>query len=174
MENNLNNNLSIRYNEETDIVEIYYNGEWVEWRNAGLTIFYIFKSGAGMQNDIIATVGDNSTVNISSSSIILTNTSGGEWRTLTFDCDCSQFLGLGKKLYVDLLIAGDVTAQERIVSSNSPTSWSPGTQQSLIGLAANTRSVFAIDIDSLFDITYKYISMTYYTKNATIYNMYIK
>ena len=32
----LNNALNMRYNPETDNIEVYYNGEWIVWKNANV------------------------------------------------------------------------------------------------------------------------------------------
>lgn len=36
---------NVRYNEETDMVQIYHNGEWVDWKFAGLQAYYIYGDG---------------------------------------------------------------------------------------------------------------------------------
>lgn len=41
----LNSNFGVRYNEQTDMIEIYYNGEWKEWKSASLQAFYLYKDG---------------------------------------------------------------------------------------------------------------------------------
>ena len=43
--NEQNKNLNMRYNAETDTVEIFYNGVWQEWTSAGLHQFLIYNYG---------------------------------------------------------------------------------------------------------------------------------
>ena len=47
----LNSNLSVRYNPENDKVEIFYNGEWNEWKNGNMQKLYLYSVEDGA-NDI--------------------------------------------------------------------------------------------------------------------------
>ena len=41
----LNRNLSVRYNADTDTVQIYYNGTWTDWSAANLQVINLFVNG---------------------------------------------------------------------------------------------------------------------------------
>lgn len=37
--------LNVRYNAETDCVEIFHLGSWVTWRNVGIQVLYLYNAG---------------------------------------------------------------------------------------------------------------------------------
>ena len=37
---------NVRYNEKTDMVQIYFGGEWVDWKYGNMKAFYLIKNGA--------------------------------------------------------------------------------------------------------------------------------
>ena len=41
----LNSNLTMRYNPDTDMVQIFYNGEWNDWKSGNMQTFYLYKDG---------------------------------------------------------------------------------------------------------------------------------
>ena len=81
----VNGNLSVRYNTDTDTVQILYNGTWVDWKSGEQTYIPLFVSGQGSVNTDISggftkTSGSyNGTVNtnaITMSASNATDTSG--------------------------------------------------------------------------------------------------
>lgn len=46
----LNSNLGVRYNHETDMIEIFYNGIWNEWKVAGLQEWLIYNYGSVIES----------------------------------------------------------------------------------------------------------------------------
>lgn len=81
----LNRKLSVRYNTDTDTVQILYNGTWVDWKSGEQTDIPLFISGQGSVNTDISggftkTIG-NYTGNVNLNAIVMsttnaTNTSG--------------------------------------------------------------------------------------------------
>ena len=41
----LNSNLNVRYNKDTDMVQIYYNGAWKDWKQGGLQKYVMVENG---------------------------------------------------------------------------------------------------------------------------------
>ena len=64
---NLGNDINIRYNPETDKVEIFYNGQWNPWKTAGLQTHYVYNLGEfvmDMSNGVYATQSDYTAVSL--------------------------------------------------------------------------------------------------------------
>lgn len=81
----LNRNLSVRYNTDTDTVQILYNGTWVDWKSGEQTDIPLFISGQGSVNTDISggftKTSGNYTGNVNLNAIVMsttnaTNTSG--------------------------------------------------------------------------------------------------
>lgn len=81
----LNGNLSVRYNTDTDTVQILYNGTWVDWKSGEQTDIPLFISGQGSVNTDISggftKTSGNYTGNVNLNAIVMsttnaTNTSG--------------------------------------------------------------------------------------------------
>ena len=41
----LNNSLNVRYNEDTDIIQIYFGGEWLDWKSADIQGYALLRDG---------------------------------------------------------------------------------------------------------------------------------
>ena len=57
--------LNIRYNEETDMMQIYFNGNWVNWINAGMKVFDFRKTMASdwlCEETSVTPTGENITI----------------------------------------------------------------------------------------------------------------
>jgi hypothetical protein len=83
--NDVNRNLSVRYNTDTDTVQILYNGTWVDWKSGEQTDIPLFISGQGSVNTDISggftKTSGNYTGNVNLNAIVMsttnaTNTSG--------------------------------------------------------------------------------------------------
>lgn len=83
--NDVNGKLSVRYNTDTDTVQILYNGTWVDWKSGEQTDIPLFISGQGSVNTDISggftKTSDNYTGNVNLNAIVMsttnaTNTSG--------------------------------------------------------------------------------------------------
>lgn len=81
----LNGKLNIKYNPDTDTVQIYYNGQWVDWKSGEQNDLPIFVSGQGNVNTDISggftKTSGNYTCTVSTNAIVMsstnaTNTSG--------------------------------------------------------------------------------------------------
>jgi len=81
----LTRNLSVRYNTDTDTVQILYNGTWVDWKSGEQTDIPLFISGQGSVNTDISggftKTSGNYTGNVNLNAIVMsttnaTNTSG--------------------------------------------------------------------------------------------------
>lgn len=81
----VNRNLSVRYNTDTDTVQILYNGTWVDWKSGEQTDIPLFISGQGSVNTDISggftKTSGNYTGNVNLNAIVMsttnaTNTSG--------------------------------------------------------------------------------------------------
>lgn len=81
----LNGKLSVRYNTDTDTVQILYNGTWVDWKSGEQTDIPLFISGQGSVNTDISggftKTSGNYTGNVNLNAIVMsatnaTNTSG--------------------------------------------------------------------------------------------------
>ena len=51
----LNRNLSVRYNADTDTVQIYYDNQWIDWATAMIQATVLFDgiAGTGLATDLI-------------------------------------------------------------------------------------------------------------------------
>lgn len=83
--NDVNGKLSVRYNTDTDTVQILYNGTWVDWKSGEQTDIPLFISGQGSVNTDISggftKTSGNYTGNVNLNAIVMsttnaTNTSG--------------------------------------------------------------------------------------------------
>ena len=83
--NDVNGKLNIKYNPDTDTVQIYYKGQWVDWKSGEQNDLPIFVSGQGNVNTDISggftKTSGNYTCTVSTNAIVMsstnaTNTSG--------------------------------------------------------------------------------------------------
>lgn len=47
-------NLNVRYNEETDTLQIYFGGEWLDWKSANIQGYTLLKNGTITENGYVA------------------------------------------------------------------------------------------------------------------------
>lgn len=167
---------NVWYNPKTDTLQIYYNGEWVDWKAANLQAYYLFKSGIGLQNDITAQIASGwGTISITDNKIYCVSKNG--YVEPTFSLDCSQFQGSGKSLYFEIMLDNSLSGTEDFIGFNtSITSSSSSSMKatSITNVAANKKTTISIDIDTYCIGSYKYPIFSLKNNNISIFNAYVK
>lgn len=167
----INSNLNVRYNEETDVVEIYFNGEWKDWERVGFKFDYIFKQGTGLMCDY--TVGRECSVSSSTANeFVISFTKNGFGGNIIFQ---KNFVGKTGTLVIEYTLSSTSwTDGPKICNGSTPNEYTNSIQ--LDKMLKNTARV---PLSSLgINTSYPYLQITANPTSAgqtiKITNMYIE
>lgn len=167
----LNSN-NVKYNHDTDTIQVYYNEIWNDIIPANLQAYYLFKSGAGLQNDVkVSAVSGYGTLTTSDEKI---HCIGGAYNysDVTFSKDCTEFVGQGKKLYMEVMCTTAI-GQDVYLGFCTSFGSSSYNAKKLDNIPLNTLTTLSINIDDYYTSSYKFPFISLNT-NIDIYNVYIK
>lgn len=166
---------ALTYNPDTDCFGFTYNGEWHDILSANLQAYYLFKSGAGLQNDVAAQVPSGyGTISITDNNIYCVQKNS--YSEIIFSLDCSQFRGSDKRLYFEIMLDNSISGDALIgfsISTTSSSSQNVNTTR-ITNVAANKKTTISIDIDTYCVGSYKYPILSLYNNNISVFNAYIK
>lgn len=161
----------MRYNPDTDTVQIYYNDQWIDWKYANIQVINIFKNG--QYNDDSSYFGAVSGTSYSQSSyIIYSGEPSGVFKGILISVnDLLSKISNGKKK-LHIIAKASTTISLIADSGNSSCNWNNGKHQSTDITSAFEEYIF--DLSTMgFTETYKYIFLGMYGNvgcgNITIY-----
>ena len=56
----VNNSLNVRYNEDTDTIQIYFGGKWLDWYSADMQIYALLRNGVISESGYVSYSEENS------------------------------------------------------------------------------------------------------------------
>lgn len=170
----VNRNLSVRYNADTDTVQIYYDGAWVDWSAANLQVINIFTNG-NYVNDCALAGRDNATQTISNYLIINGQPSGVFVGIMISIPNIIDHIVAGKKLHITCkLDKYDSSSLLLIIDSATNSNHNSGKQ--VTKTINTTMTEYVFDLKNCgFSDTYKNLFVGLYSYvGCPYYNLYIE
>ena len=170
----LTRNLSVRYNADTDTVQIYYDGAWVDWSAANLQVINIFTNG-NYVNDCALAGRDNATQTISNYLIINGQPSGVFVGIMISIPNIIDHIVAGKKLHITCkLDKYDSSSLLLIIDSATNSNHNSGKQ--VTKTINTTMTEYVFDLKNCgFSDTYKNLFVGLYSYvGCPYYNLYIE
>ena len=172
--NDVNRNLSVRYNADTDTVQIYYNGTWTDWSAANLQVINLFVNGNYVNGCALAG-RDAATQTISNYLIINGQPSGVFVGIMISIPNIIDHIVAGKKLHITCkLDKYDSSSLLLIIDSATSSSHNSGKQ--VTKTISTTMTEYVFDLKNCgFSNTYKnlYVGLYSYV-GCPYYNLYIE
>ena len=170
----LTGNLSVRYNADTDTVQIYYNGTWTDWASANLQVINIFTNG-NYANDCALAGNDSTTYTVSNYLQINCKPSGVFAGIMISIPNIIDHIIAGKKLHIVCkLDKYDSATLQLIIDSATSSSHNSGKQ--VTKTISTTMTEYVFDLKNCgFSNTYKnlYVGLYSYV-GCPYYNLYIE
>ena len=170
----LTRNLSVRYNADTDTVQIYYNGTWTDWASANLQVINIFTNG-NYANDCALAGNDSTTYTVSNYLQINCKPSGVFAGIMISIPNIIDHIIAGKKLHIVCkLDKYDSATLQLIIDSATSSSHNSGKQ--VTKTISTTMTEYVFDLKNCgFSNTYKnlYVGLYSYV-GCPYYNLYIE
>lgn len=170
----LNRNLSVRYNADTDTVQIYYNGTWTDWSAANLQVINLFVKGNYVNGCALAGRAD-ATQTISNYLIINGQPSGVFVGIMISIPNIIDHIVAGKKLHITCkLDKYDSSSLLLIIDSATNSKHNSGKQVTKTINTTITEYVFDLK-NCGFSDTYKNLFVGLYSYvGCPYYNLYIE
>ena len=170
----LTRNLSVRYNADTDTVQIYYNGTWTDWSAANLQVINLFVKGNYVNGCALAGRAD-ATQTISNYLIINGQPSGVFVGIMISIPNIIDHIVAGKKLHITCkLDKYDSSSLLLIIDSATNSKHNSGKQVTKTINTTITEYVFDLK-NCGFSDTYKNLFVGLYSYvGCPYYNLYIE
>lgn len=148
---------NVRYSEETDFLQVLFNGEWYDTYFVGMNSFYIFKPNNGAQFTWVE--GTYTDVENTNTYFRMYPNLGSQFQWILFNEDLSQYLGMNKKIRIKYKTTYDTADQSLGVMANtSPSAGSTNRRVYNLDPSLTVREV-EFPLDDLLTATYKYIGL---------------